>query len=97
FRRQSGKKRLHLPRAQLLRMALAIGQDETPDPAGIGLLGTDAVMPEADPLPDLIKQSRRLGTRYTGCLRGVTHRAALLRHNTASLGLPPALKRHPSH
>src|SRR3546814_6807423 len=66
LRGQHGQERLNLPLPHLPRMALAVGQDETPDPAHIRLLRTQAVVLHPQPLPHLVEQLRRLDIpRYT--------------------------------
>jgi len=44
--------------AHLVRMALVVKQDVTADPLDIGLLGSQAVMPDSNGFPDAVKQTR---------------------------------------
>src|SRR6185312_4718190 len=64
---QPGKERFDFRAAQLAWVLLAIRHDEPADPANVGLLGAQAVMFDAHPTPDLIKQARRPvpSARYT--------------------------------
>src|SRR5690606_25950204 len=72
--RKQGQERLDLPLPDLPRVALAIDQDETPDPAHVRLLRTQAVMLQPQPLPPLVEQLRRLNLpRYTLPIVPVTH------------------------
>jgi hypothetical protein len=57
---QIAQKRSELRRAHLARVALAVKQDETPDPLHVRFFGTDAVVPSPDHLADLVQQSRRI-------------------------------------
>jgi len=76
FGRQPAEECRNLITAHLAGMALSVGQDEPPDPPQIGLLSTDAVVPQTDLCPDTIQQSRRLRRCYTAWNRVITHRAA---------------------
>jgi hypothetical protein len=58
LRREIAQKRGELRCAHLSRVALAVKQDEAPDPLHICLLGTDAVVPKPDHLAHLIEQAR---------------------------------------
>ena len=49
-----------LRRAHLARVALAVKQDEAPDPLHIRLFSADAVVPNPDHLAHLVQQPRRV-------------------------------------
>ncbi|MBO9880694.1 hypothetical protein J7357_04725 [Xanthomonas sp. D-109] len=72
-----------LPRPR--RMSLAVGQDEAPYPADVGLLGAQAVMPKPQPATHLLQQPRRLMRRYGFIVMGVTHTPARTSDNVASM------------
>src|SRR3546814_10795515 len=70
-------------------MALAVGQDETPDPAHIRLLRTQAVVLHPQPLPHLVEQLRRLNIpRYILAIIPVTHTPAPWADNHTRLPHP---------
>jgi hypothetical protein len=53
---QVRQERLDLLGSHIRRVALVMKQDEAFNPAAIGVLGTDAVVLDADDVPDLTKQ-----------------------------------------
>lgn len=62
--REVGQKRLDLRRPQLDRVALAVKPDEAFNPIDIRLLGANAVMLEADLVPETIEQSAGVGETW---------------------------------
>ena len=52
---------LHLGGSHVARMTLAVKEDETPNPIGVGLLCADAVVLDAAALPDLVQETRLPG------------------------------------
>src|SRR5688572_7174281 len=63
------QKRSQLRRAHLPRVALAVKQNEPPDPLHVRLFGTDAVVPHPNQLAYLVQQTRRiLARRRHKCL-----------------------------
>ncbi|KTF29432.1 hypothetical protein LMG919_22590, partial [Xanthomonas vesicatoria] len=69
----------------LSRMAPAAGQDEAAYPAQIGLLGTQAVVPNPQPIAHLIQQLRPRSGCYTSIFLGVIHTPAQQWDNTTSI------------
>lgn len=53
---QVGQERFQLGDAHLPGMALAVEEDESPDPIDVGIFRPDAVMQDADPIPHLVEQ-----------------------------------------
>ena len=60
---QARNERRDLPLGHLFWVALAVKQNEAPDPANVSLLGPRAVMPRAKRRSHAIEQRRRIGRR----------------------------------
>jgi hypothetical protein len=85
--REMRKERLHLPRTQLHRMALAMKMDEASNPVRVRLLGSDAVMLATNGVANLVEQARPakcVVIQFWLGLVAATHASALILREPSS-------------